>query len=114
VQSNLYSSPLRRGETLDLHPEDAAKLDVEPGELVTITSRRGSVDAPVRLDTNLRPGLAFMTFHFPDQVDVNVLTIDATDPKSGTAEFKATAVRVEKRNGAAREAAEVAAHRAGD
>ena len=37
-----------------------------------------------------------MTFHFPDQVDTNQLTIDATDPKSGTAEFKAAAVRVEK------------------
>jgi predicted molibdopterin-dependent oxidoreductase YjgC len=37
-----------------------------------------------------------MTMHFPDDIDVNVLTIDATDPKSGTAEFKATAVRVEK------------------
>jgi formate dehydrogenase major subunit len=37
-----------------------------------------------------------MTFHFPDDVDVNVLTIDATDPKSGTAEFKAAAIRVDK------------------
>jgi anaerobic selenocysteine-containing dehydrogenase len=36
-----------------------------------------------------------MTFHFPDQVDVNQLTIEATDPKSGTAEFKAAAVRIE-------------------
>jgi hypothetical protein len=27
---------------------------------------------------------------------VNLLTIDATDPKSGTAEFKAAAIRVEK------------------
>jgi formate dehydrogenase major subunit len=105
VQSNRYSSPMRRGETLDLHPDDATKLDVEPGEVVRISSRRGSVDAPVRLDTGLRPGLAFMTFHFPDQVDVNVLTIDATDPKSGTAEFKATAVRVEKLNGGPRQAA---------
>ena len=41
-----------------------------------------------------------MTFHFPDQVDTNVLTIDATDPKSGTAEFKAAAIRVEKLAGA--------------
>jgi formate dehydrogenase major subunit len=38
-----------------------------------------------------------MTLHFPDQVETNVLTIDATDPKSGTAEFKATAVRIERR-----------------
>jgi predicted molibdopterin-dependent oxidoreductase YjgC len=96
VQSGLYRSPLRRGETLDLCAHDAERLGVEPGEIVRITSRRGSIEAPVRLDPGLRPGLAFMTMHFPDDVDVNVLTIDATDPKSGTAEFKATAIRVEK------------------
>jgi formate dehydrogenase major subunit len=96
VQSGLYASPLRRGETLDLSPRDAESLGVEPGEVVQVTSRRGSIQAPVRLDPGLRPGLAFMTFHFPDDIDVNILTIDATDPKSGTAEFKATAVRVEK------------------
>jgi formate dehydrogenase major subunit len=37
-----------------------------------------------------------MTLHFPDQVATNVLTLDAWDPKSGTAEFKATAIRVDK------------------
>ncbi len=36
-----------------------------------------------------------MNLHFPELVDTNVLTIDATDPRSGTAEFKATAIRVE-------------------
>jgi predicted molibdopterin-dependent oxidoreductase YjgC len=96
VQSGLYPSPLRRGETLDLSPADAQRLDVQPGERVRVSSRRGSLEAPVRLDPGLRPGLAFMTFHFPDEIDVNVLTVDATDPKSGTAEFKATAIRVEK------------------
>jgi predicted molibdopterin-dependent oxidoreductase YjgC len=96
VQSGHYRSPLRRGETLDLSPRDAERLEVEPGEIVRVTSRRGSIEAPVRLDPGLHPGLAFMTLHFPDEIDVNVLTIDATDPKSGTAEFKATAVRVEK------------------
>jgi formate dehydrogenase major subunit len=50
----------------------------------------------VRFDDSLRPGLAFMTMHFPDQVETNILTIDAVDPKSGTAEFKASAIRVEK------------------
>ena len=96
VQSGLYRSPLRRGETLDLCAPDAERLGVEPGEIVRITSRRGSIEAPVRLDPGLRPGLAFMTMHFPDDIDVNILTIDSTDPKSGTAEFKATAIRVEK------------------
>ncbi len=105
VQSNLYSSPMRRGETLDLSPFDAEELGVEPGEIVRVTSRRGSIEAPVRLDPGLRPGLAFMTFHFPDEVDVNALTIDTFDPKSGTAEFKATAVRVERRNGNGRQTA---------
>jgi formate dehydrogenase major subunit len=37
-----------------------------------------------------------MTFHFPEQVETNQLTIDAQDPKAGTAEFKATAIRIEK------------------
>ena len=52
--------------------------------------------APVHVSSALRPGLAFMTLHFPEQVETNRLTIEATDPKSGTAEFKATAIRVEK------------------
>ena len=96
VQSGGYSSPLRRGETLDLSPEDCERLGIADGEEVLISSRRGSVTAPVRIDASLRPGLAFMTLHFPDQVETNVLTIEATDPKSGTAEFKAAAIRVEK------------------
>jgi formate dehydrogenase major subunit len=96
VQTAGYRSPLRRGETLDLSPEDSARLRVAAGERVRVVSRRGVVEAPVRVDEGLRPGLAFMTLHFPDEVATNLLTIDATDPKSGTAEFKATAIRVEK------------------
>jgi predicted molibdopterin-dependent oxidoreductase YjgC len=96
VQTGGYTSPLRREETLDISPEDAERLGVREGERVRIASRRGEVEAPVRLALGLRPGLLFMTLHFPDQVDINNLTIDAWDPKSGTAEFKATAVQVEK------------------
>ncbi|HLB76414.1 MAG TPA: molybdopterin dinucleotide binding domain-containing protein, partial [Candidatus Dormibacteraeota bacterium] len=58
--------------------------------------RRGSVQVAVRYDPSCRPGLAFMTLHFPDETATNVLTIDATDPKSGTAEFKASAIQIEK------------------
>ena len=47
-------------------------------------------------DPSLRPGLASFTPHFSEEVDINVLTNDAWDPKSGTSEFKATAVRIEK------------------
>ena len=96
VQSGGYQSPNRLGETLDLSPEDADRLGIADGEQVRVSSTRGEVLAPARIDPGLRPGLVFMTFHFPDEVDVNQLTIDATDPKAGTAEFKAAAVRVER------------------
>jgi formate dehydrogenase major subunit len=95
VQSASYASPLRRGEALEMSFEDAARLGLVEGQQVRVVSRRGSVEAPLHLDRALPRGLVFMTFHFPDEVDTNVLTIDATDPKSGTAEFKAAAVRVE-------------------
>jgi predicted molibdopterin-dependent oxidoreductase YjgC len=96
VQTGLYTSPLREREALLLSPADASRLGVADGEVVRASSRRGSIEVPVKVETSLRPGLAFMTLHFPDQVATNVLTIDATDPKSGTAEFKASAIRVEK------------------
>jgi len=99
VQSGGYRSPNRVGETVDVSPVDAIEMQLSDGEMVTITSPRGSVTAPVRIDAGLRQGLVFMTPHFPDDVDVNQLTIDATDPKSGTAEFKAAAVRIEKLDG---------------
>jgi predicted molibdopterin-dependent oxidoreductase YjgC len=96
VQSGGYTSPLRRGESLDISPEDAERYGVREGERVRVRSRRGSVMAPVRIDDGLRAGLVFMTPHFNDDVATNVLTIDATDPKSGTAEFKAAAVQIER------------------
>jgi formate dehydrogenase major subunit len=96
VQTGGYRSPLHRGESLDLCRDDAARLGVSDGEVVRVVSRRGAVEAPVRLDDSLRPGLAFMTMHFPDEVETNVLTNDAWDRQSGTAEFKAAAIRVEK------------------
>ena len=95
VQSAGYTSPLRRPETLDLSPEDAAKLRVAEGDPIRVTSRRGTVTAPVHVDPSLRPGLVFMTLHFQDDVRTNLLTIDAVDAKSGTAEFKACAVKLE-------------------
>jgi len=100
VQTGALSSPLRRGEELEMGAADARVLGVRDGDEVVVTSRRGSVTVPARIVPGLRPGLVFLTFHFPDQVDVNLLTIDATDPRSGTAEFKATAVRVDVSAGA--------------
>ncbi|WP_405802862.1 molybdopterin oxidoreductase family protein [Streptomyces sp. NBC_01187] len=96
VQSGSFASPLRRGEYVELCPEDAGRYGVAVGETVRISSRRGTVTAPVWIDPGLRPGLAFMTMHFPDEVDTNQLTIEANCPIAGTAEFKASAIRIEK------------------
>jgi len=95
VQTAGYGWPRERGETLDLCPEDATRLGVADGEPVRVTSRRGSLVVPARLDKSLRSGMVFMTLHFPDETTTNVLTNDVSDPKSGTAEFKACAVRVD-------------------
>ncbi len=98
VQSGGFQSPLRRGESIDIGPIDAARLGVEVGEFVNVSSRRGTITAPVTIDPALRPGLVFMSMHFPDEIDTNIITIEATDPKAGTAEFKASAVRIDKIN----------------
>ncbi len=95
VQSGRYRSPIRHGGIIEIAPEDGDALEVAEGDVVRVVSRRGAIEVPVHFHESLRPGLAFMAFHFPDEADVNRLTIDAWDPKSGTAEFKATAVRIE-------------------
>ncbi len=96
VQSSGYSSPIRKGAVLEICPEDGTSWAIAEGDSVKISSRRGAIEVPVIFADSLRPGLTFMTFHHPDEADVNQLTLDAWDPKSGTAEFKATAIRIEK------------------
>lgn len=82
-------------EYLEVCPTDAQRLGIENGTVVRVRSRRGSVVVPTRLSNKLSEGTLFMSFHFPDQVDTNVLTSDAVDKKSGVAPFKYTAVRIE-------------------
>ena len=101
VQSGGFASPLRSWGTLDISPDDAARLDIATGDLVRVASRRGALELPARVADGLRAGLMFMAVHYPDEVDVNQLTIESWDPKSGTAEFKATAVQLEKVSDAA-------------
>ena len=99
VQSGGFRSPIRHGAVIDISPEEAAALGISEGDTVSVISRRGSIDVATRLTTGLRKGLVFMAIHTPDEADVNILTLDAWDPKSGTAEFKATAVRLEPVSG---------------
>nr|MBA3523761.1 formate dehydrogenase [Geodermatophilaceae bacterium] len=98
VQTDGYTSPLWEPESLRMAPEDATALGLVDGERVRVSSRRGSILAPLRVDAALRPGLTWMTPHATGEADVNVLTMEKWDPKSGTSEFKATAIRVDALN----------------
>lgn len=96
IQSNVYDHPHKVGEWMEMNPEDAERLGVADGDLVDVVSRRGELTVGIQRTNAVKPGVVFLTFHFPDHVKTNVLSIDATDPKSGTAEFKAAAVRIAK------------------
>lgn len=99
IQSNVYDHPHKVGEWMEMNPEDADRLGVQNGDEVVVISRRGQLTVPMQRSMAVKPGVVFLSFHFPDHVKTNVLSIDATDPKSGTAEFKATAVRIGKAEG---------------
>ena len=98
VQSGAMLSPIRYGDALDVNPADAQRLGLSDGERVLVSSPRGSVEIDIRLQPDIPVGLTFTTFHFPELVDTNVLTNDEWDPRSGTSEFKAAAIRIEKLN----------------
>ena len=77
--------------------EDARALGVAEGETVRVVSRRGVVEAPVRIRQGRpRRGWPSSRRTSPSRSTINLITNEAWDPKSGTAEFKATAVRIEK------------------
>ncbi|WP_406175401.1 molybdopterin oxidoreductase family protein [Streptomyces sp. NBC_00996] len=90
------SSPSRRGECVELCPQDAEHYGVVVGEEVQVCSRRGSVVAPVWVDTALRPGLAFTTMYLPNGVDTDRKNNGANCPIVETVEFRASAIRIEK------------------
>lgn len=96
TQTRYYADGVRLKQTeesLDIHPDDAAALGIEDGDLVEVRSRRGAVEVKVKVLEKMAPGLVFMSFHWPE-VPTNVLTINEYDPISGTAEFKACAVKI--------------------
>jgi formate dehydrogenase major subunit len=85
----------RPSDTLDISVEDARDLRLDTGERVCVASRYGSAELPVRVDSALRPGELFATFHSP-AVLLNQVTGPHTDALTCTPEYKVTAVRIER------------------
>jgi len=83
-------------EFVEINPSDATSLGVVDGEVVEVSSRRGSVTAPVKVTERSPKGAVFMTFAFPELTQTNRLTSDAYDFITETPEFKACAVKINR------------------
>jgi formate dehydrogenase alpha subunit len=80
---------------LELNPEDGERLELENGESASVSSRRGTIEVPVKLTKKVKPGTVFLAFHFREH-PANALTIAALDPLAKIPEFKACAVSIGK------------------
>jgi formate dehydrogenase major subunit/formate dehydrogenase alpha subunit len=80
---------------VEIHPRDAKKRGVEHGDLVEVSSRRGAVRVRAIVSRQVRPGCIWMPLHFAE-ARANLLTNDAGDPVTGTAEYKVCAAEVVK------------------
>jgi len=80
---------------MEMHPNDAERLGARDFELVRVSSRRGSIDIPVKITDKVKEGCVFIPFHFREAA-ANVLTNPALDPVAKIPEYKVCAVKIEK------------------
>ncbi len=85
-------------DVLVINPKDARAKCVTDGETVEVRSRRGATRLTAKVSDEVRPGVLFTSFHFPN-VAINQLTSDVFDADSMTPEYKVTAVNLEPGNG---------------
>lgn len=78
---------------IDVHEIDAAQLALKTGDVVRVSSRRGSIVLRVNVSAKTSPGVVFIPMHFVEAA-ANVLTIDTLDPQAKIPEFKACAVNI--------------------
>jgi formate dehydrogenase alpha subunit len=80
---------------VEINSEDARTLEVEDGQSVRVTSRRGSITLAARVTDWIRPGTIFIPFHYAEAA-ANKLTNNALDPIAQIPEFKVCAAAVER------------------
>ncbi len=80
---------------VEISPQDALKFKVKEGSRVNIDSRRGTIQARIKISRKAVNGTVFIPFHYA-QAAANRLTNAALDPISGIPEYKVCAVRVSK------------------
>lgn len=80
---------------VELSPNDAANYNISDGEMVSVSSRRGTIRIRARISSNPKPGVVFLPFHFAEAA-ANRLTIDALDPMCKIPELKVCSCKIEK------------------
>jgi predicted molibdopterin-dependent oxidoreductase YjgC len=80
---------------VQIHPEDALRLNLKEGEEVKVSNRRGSLTAKAWVTERVRPGVVFIPMHFLENA-ANWLTNAALDPVTKTPEYKVCAVHLSK------------------
>ena len=83
------------GGYVEIHPQDAEKLQLRDGEQVKVSSRRGQIEIAVKITEKVKEGSVFIPFHFREAA-ANVLTNPAVDPIAKIPEYKICAVKIEK------------------
>ena len=78
---------------VEVNPADAALMGIVDGQVVRVSSRRGSIVLRASVIPKTSAGVIFIPFHFAEAA-ANLLTIDALDPQALIPEFKACAVKV--------------------
>lgn len=85
---------------VEIHPEDARELDIAEGDMVQVSSRRGTIALPAQLKDGVTRGMVFVPFHWGDLYGpgnaANYLTISAIGRVAKQPELKFCAVYVEK------------------
>ncbi len=88
-------SHLRPHGEIEISPQDARRYGLETGDRARLTTRRGSIEAPVRITGGLPEGMVFYPFHFSEQ-PASRLVSAAFDEASHTPAFKGAAARIEQ------------------
>ncbi|WP_170332872.1 formate dehydrogenase subunit alpha [Ruegeria arenilitoris] len=97
-------SMTRRSNVLDavepeancsLNPRTLKLMGIEPGEMIRLTTRRGSIEIMARADRAIAEDMVFIPFAYVEAA-ANILTNSAVDPYGKIPEFKFSAIRVEK------------------
>jgi formate dehydrogenase major subunit len=82
-------------DVLAINPADAAKKDIATGDHVRLFSARGEVELEARVTDEVKPGVLYTTFHFPEHM-VNNVTGGGCDSDTLCPEYKVIAADVEK------------------